>query len=159
MSRPEDPDVDPAPVREAPVPGETAELADPAAVDDQVPASDAGLPLTDPGATDTGATEEGVRTVPDDDPEDDADDPREILVRRGSVRRSPLYRRFFVVGALLGAVVAIIASGFGNFEASDQVRTVLPMPWGLVIFLGPLGGMIGVVIALVSDRRARRRDR
>jgi hypothetical protein len=92
-----------------------------------------------------------------DDP-DDPEDPREIVVRAGTVRRAPVYRRFFVVGALLGAVVSVVTSAFGDFASSDQVRALLPMPWGLMIFLAPFGGLLGVVLALVSDRRARRRD-
>ncbi|MBX9243908.1 histidine kinase [Actinotalea ferrariae] len=74
--------------------------------------------------------------------------------REGRVRRAPRYRRFVQVGALLGAVVGVVAV---------LVLPSVPTEAGLgtvAFFVGltgaVLGAVLGAVVAAVVDRRSRR---
>jgi len=78
------------------------------------------------------------------------------------VRRAPKISVFLIVGALVGVFVAMILTfAFnGSAEASPNTGVVysLGQVFGfLVLICAPIGLALGGVVALVLDRRSRRR--
>lgn len=66
-----------------------------------------------------------------------------------TVRRSPRYLRFFLVGIILGVLVALILTF--SFPADPQFSQTQVFGF-LVLFTGTLGGTLGLIFALVVDR-------
>ncbi len=72
-----------------------------------------------------------------------------------SVRRSPRYMRFLVVGASIGIVVALILTVAFPANADFDRGQVFGF---LLLFFGVIGLGLGAVVALILDRRAARRS-
>ena len=74
------------------------------------------------------------------------------LADRSRVRRAPRYKRFAVLGGLLGVVVAAVATPFADFQQELS-------PWGLflllVTILVPLLILVSCAVAMLTDRAAR----
>ena len=66
-----------------------------------------------------------------------------------TVQRSPRYLRFFFVGIALGVIVALILTF--SFPADPQFSQTQVFGF-LVIFTATIGGVLGLVFALVVDR-------
>nr|NLD41027.1 hypothetical protein [Actinomycetales bacterium] len=66
-------------------------------------------------------------------------------------RRAPRYGRFIAFGLLLAGVVtfvvAILTRGWSALALSDSF-------WLLLLSLGPLGMLLGALVAFISDRRS-----
>lgn len=66
-------------------------------------------------------------------------------------RRAPRYGRFIAFGLLLAGivtfVVAIVTRGWSALELSDSF-------WLLLLSLGPLGMLLGALVAFILDRRS-----
>lgn len=71
-----------------------------------------------------------------------------VVVRH---RRAPRYGRFIAFGLLLAGivtfVVAIVTRGWSALELSDSF-------WLLLLSLGPLGMLLGALVAFILDRRS-----
>lgn len=78
-------------------------------------------------------------------------DPERRQVR---VRRSPKIGVFLGIGAVVGALVAIVA---GNVTPQDSTTPREQAIGYLLLLIAPLGAIIGGAIALVLDRVAERR--
>ncbi|MFN8075767.1 MAG: hypothetical protein U0Q15_10145 [Kineosporiaceae bacterium] len=67
-------------------------------------------------------------------------------------RRAPRYRPFvitgFVVGAVVGAVLALVGPELPKYSTGTQVGY-------LAMFFGLLGGIVGAAVAVVVERRSR----
>jgi hypothetical protein len=72
------------------------------------------------------------------------------------VRRSPKIGVFLGIGAVIGALVAIIA---GNSQSADPSIPTSQAIGYLLLILAPLGAIVGGAIALVLDRISERRAR
>ena len=74
------------------------------------------------------------------------------LADRSRVRRAPRYKRFAVLGALVGLLLAAVATPFAQFGESLS-------PWGLflllVTILVPFLILVSCAVAMFSDRAAR----
>jgi len=74
-----------------------------------------------------------------------------------TVRRSPKYRRFFLFGVALGAIVALISAtpliGMPNSTGGVPVYQLVGF---FVLFTGAVGGLIGLGSALILDVMLRR---
>ena len=98
-------------------------------------------------------------------PEADSGEPLETEVTDDvvTVRRAPRYGRFIVLGALVGAVVALILT----FAFSGQPADPALQPgfdkgqvFGFLLLLcGTIGATLGAVVALVIDRSSAKRAR
>ncbi|BDI24065.1 hypothetical protein [Herbiconiux sp. L3-i23] len=72
------------------------------------------------------------------------------------VRRSPRIWNFVLAGVIVGAVVALILT----FAFPIEGEFTAPQIFGfLFLFIGVVFGALGAVVALVVDRRSRRRAR
>ena len=81
-----------------------------------------------------------------------------------SVRRSPRYGRFLLVGAIVGVIVALFAATFTQPTAEEVAGPTLTYSFGAVFGFGaPLFGSIGALLAgllaLLLDRIVGRRVR
>lgn len=80
-----------------------------------------------------------------------------------SVRRSPKYATFLLLGAALGVIVALILTVTfnGSQQATEAGYTYsLGQVFGfLTLLFVPVGLVIGGVVALILDRAAARRAR
>ena len=65
-----------------------------------------------------------------------------------SIRRSPKYLSFIIIGAVLGIVTAFIL----NAVVPDDQRSAEPVLGYLVAFLAGVGAAVGIIAALVLDR-------
>ena len=65
-----------------------------------------------------------------------------------SIRRSPKYLSFIIIGAVLGIVTAFIL----NAVVPDDQRSAEPVLGYLVAFLAGVGAALGIIAALVLDR-------
>lgn len=146
----------------APGPGATDhDPAPPAETETAPPDTDAAAPETpdvEPAAQDPEATAATEPPAATGRPEDVRDQP-EIMVDRSAVRRAPRFGRFAAIGGLLGIVVAFAITPLAQFEGLS-----VPWhfdPWGLALVLAvmlmPVGVLAGCVVALLLDRRSRRR--
>ena len=77
-----------------------------------------------------------------------------------SVRRSPKYSAFIILGVILG----MIAGGILSFLPVDMAGvetevTQASATWMLMVFLGTIGGFLGAIVALILDRISLRRAR
>jgi hypothetical protein len=76
--------------------------------------------------------------------------------RQVRVRRSPKIGVFLLVGAVVGALIAVVA---GNVTPPDAT---IPAPQAigfLVLLLAPVGAAVSGAIALLIDRSAERRSK
>lgn len=80
-------------------------------------------------------------------------DPQRHRVR---VRRAPKVGVFLLIGAVLGALVAIVAV---NVTPPDATVPKIQAIGFLVLLLAPLGALVLGVVALVLDRLAEHRAR
>ncbi|KRC62083.1 hypothetical protein ASE14_09975 [Agromyces sp. Root81] len=82
--------------------------------------------------------------------------PLEIEIERDTVtvRRAPRYSRFLTLGALVGAVVALILTV--AFPANDEFDKGQVFGF-LLLACGAIGVALGAVVALVIDRASARR--
>lgn len=80
-------------------------------------------------------------------------DPQRRQVR---VRRAPKVGVFLLIGAVLGALVAIVAV---NVTPPDETVPKIQAIGFLVLLLAPVGALVVGVLALVLDRIAERRAR
>lgn len=77
---------------------------------------------------------------------------------RSRVRRAPRYKRFAVLGGLVGVLIAAVATPFATY---DPARTELAgvSPWGLflllVTILVPFLILVSCAVAMFTDRAAR----
>ncbi|WP_448811466.1 potassium transporter Trk [Agromyces bauzanensis] len=93
----------------------------------------------------------------------DAADPvaSEVTSDTVMVRRSPRYGRFITLGALVGAVVALILTfTFSGQPAEGQlVQFDKGQVFGfLLLFCGVVGAGLGAIVALIIDRALARRS-
>lgn len=65
-----------------------------------------------------------------------------------SIRRSPKYLSFIIIGAVFGIIVAIIL----NASVPDSARSAAPVLGYLVAFLAGGGAALGIIAAVVLDR-------
>lgn len=63
------------------------------------------------------------------------------------IRKAPKFLPFLILFAIVGVVVAIIL----NLFISDADRTTAPILGYLIAVLGGLGGVFGLLVALVLD--------
>ena len=77
-----------------------------------------------------------------------------------SVRRSPRYSAFIIVGVVLGMTVGLVLSllPVDTSALSTQV-TRGSVVWMLMVVVGIVGGFLGAIVALVIDRRSLKRAR
>lgn len=115
-------------------------------------------PPGDPGEEATGSEGEEGSTL-ERPSADDPLDAAEIAVDPERVRHAPRFGRFALVGGLLGLVAGFMLAPFARYENLN-----VPWhfdPWGLALVLAamliPVGILLGCVVALVSDRRSRRK--
>ena len=74
-----------------------------------------------------------------------------------SVRRSPKFLTFFLFGAALGAIVALFALATTTSAGTDTGGIPLIQLVGFfVLFAAALGGLLGLLAAIIADRRLRR---
>jgi len=80
-----------------------------------------------------------------------------------TIRRAPRYGRFIVLGAAVGAVVALILTfAFSGQPADDQLGLGFDkgQVFGFLLLLcGTIGAALGAVVALLFDRSSARRAR
>ena len=76
--------------------------------------------------------------------------------RQVRVRRAPKIGVFLLIGAVLGALVAIVAV---NVTPPDPTVPKIQAIGFLVLLLAPVGALVVGVLALVLDRIAERRAR
>ncbi|MFV0252511.1 MAG: hypothetical protein ACK5H2_04170 [Beutenbergiaceae bacterium] len=121
-----------------------------------------GAPDADPDTADEGSAagmnaetaEDGAET---DEGSADPLEAAEIEIDRQAIRRAPRFGRFAFLGGLLGFVAGFAASPFARY---DQPGAALD-PWGLglllALILAPVGILLGCLVALMLDRRSRRK--
>jgi hypothetical protein len=80
-------------------------------------------------------------------------DPQRRQVR---VRRSPKIGVFLLLGAIVGALVAIVAV---NLTPPDPTVPAVQAIAFLVALLAPVGALLGGIVALLIDRSSERRAR
>lgn len=77
-----------------------------------------------------------------------------------SVRRSPKYSAFIILGVILGMIVGGILSFLPVDMAGVETEvTQASATWMLMVFLGAIGGFLGAIVALILDRISLRRAR
>lgn len=77
-----------------------------------------------------------------------------------SVRRSPRYSAFIIVGAALGMTAGLILSLLPvDTSALTTPVTQSSAVWMLMVVVGIIGGFLGAIVALVIDRRSVKRAR
>lgn len=64
------------------------------------------------------------------------------------VRRSPKYLTFIITGAVIGVIVA----GVFGLTIPEQQQTAEPVVTYLIAYLGGIGVVLGIVVALIVDR-------
>jgi len=80
------------------------------------------------------------------------------VVDRSRVRRAPRYKRFAVLGGLLGVLVAAIATPLASYDSElAMMQGVSPGTLFLVLLgvLVPLGILVSCAVAMIGDRAAR----
>ena len=81
----------------------------------------------------------------------------QISVDPRLVRHAPRYGRFATVGGLTGLALAFLLTPFASFDEPGMALD----PWGFGLLMAgiliPVGILVACVIALVADRRSRRR--
>lgn len=65
-----------------------------------------------------------------------------------SIRRSPKYLSFIILGAVFGILVALIL----NASVPDSARSAAPVLGYLLAFLAGGGAALGIIAAVVLDR-------
>ncbi len=77
-----------------------------------------------------------------------------------SVRRSPRYSAFIIVGVVLGMTVGLVLSllPVDTSALATQV-TQGSAVWMLMVVVGTIGGFLGAIVALLVDRRSVKRAR
>ena len=65
-----------------------------------------------------------------------------------SIRRSPKYLSFIILGAVIGIIAALIL----NAGVPDSQRSDAPVLGYLVAFLAGAGAALGIIVALLLDR-------
>jgi predicted phage tail protein len=73
--------------------------------------------------------------------------------REVRVRRSPRIGVFLAIGAIVGALVAVIA---GNLAPGDPTTPTIQAVGFLIVLLAPVGALLGGVVALLVDRASER---
>lgn len=81
---------------------------------------------------------------------------RHVETQQATVRRAPKFGAILLVGAALGALVTLILTSL--FPADPNVGFAASYAYFLVYGV-PLGLAVAAVIALLLDRRSRRRAR
>ena len=72
-----------------------------------------------------------------------------ITTEQVTVRRSPKFQTFKVVGIMVGIVIALILT----FALPNDSQFTLTQIFGfLLLFTGTIGGTLGLVFALIVDR-------
>ena len=71
-----------------------------------------------------------------------------------TIRRSPRYLRFFIVGLIVGVLAALILTAV--FPADGQY-TVLQIFGFMLLITLVLGGALGLVVAIILDRTVGKR--
>ena len=98
-------------------------------------------------------------------PPRDGDEPVETDVTDDvvTVRRAPRYGRFITLGALVGAVVALILTfAFSGQPVDPQLEPGFDkgQVFGFLLLLcATIGAMLGAVVALLIDRASAKRAR
>jgi len=98
-------------------------------------------------------------------PEGDGGEPLETDVTDDvvTVRRAPRYGRFITLGALVGAVVALILTfAFSGEPAQPDLQPGFDkgQVFGFLLLLcGVIGAALGAVVALIIDRASAKRAR
>jgi hypothetical protein len=133
-----------------------------------VPAGPADGP--EAGTGDAARAEGAVAANAADEPEgrsgqDEAADPREaseIAVDRTRVRRAPRFGRFITMGVLLGLLVALVQTRLADPDTigaagGPWASNTWGFFWLMSAIFVPLGALVMCGIALLADRRSRRR--
>lgn len=77
-----------------------------------------------------------------------------------SVRRSPRYSAFIIVGIVLGMTVGLVLSLLPvDTSALTTQVTQGSAVWMLMVVVGIIGGFLGAIVALLVDRRSVKRAR
>lgn len=77
-----------------------------------------------------------------------------------SVRRSPRYSAFIIVGVVLGMTVGLVLSLLPvDTSALTTQVTQGSAVWMLMVVVGIIGGFLGAIVALLVDRRSVKRAR
>jgi ATP/ADP translocase len=71
-----------------------------------------------------------------------------------TVRRSPRYLRFFILGVAVGVIAAMILTA--AFPSNGQY-TVLQTFGFLLLFTATIGGALGLVLAIILERTVGKR--
>jgi hypothetical protein len=117
-----------------------------------------------PSSTEAEPDRDTERSTLEHEQEDELDDPLdrpEIAVDPTKVRHAPRFGRFATVGGIAGMALGFLLTPFASYENLNVAWHFDPWGLGLVMaaILTPIGVLVGCVIALVSDRRSRRRVR
>lgn len=77
------------------------------------------------------------------------------------MRRVPRYGVFMVLGALLGAVAAVVLAltGYDGPSATGVTYSTGQVLGFALLYLIPIGVALGALVAIVLERIARRHDR
>lgn len=121
-------------------------------------------PAAPPSSTEAEPDMETEGSTLEHEQEDELDDPLdrpEIAVDPTRVRHAPRFGRFATVGGIAGLALGFLLTPFASYENLNVAWHLDPWGLGLVMaaILTPIGVLVGCVIALVSDRRSRRRVR
>lgn len=152
MSTPEQPDD--APAGPPSTPGEAVPVSAPTAEEpDTQPGDD---PAEAPAGEQPGSDTDGRDSRTGETP--DPLEAEQITVDPRRVRHAPRYGRFATVGGLTGLALAFLLTPFASFDEPGMVLD----PWGFGLLMAgiliPIGILVACVIALVADRRSRRRN-
>jgi uncharacterized membrane protein HdeD (DUF308 family) len=72
-----------------------------------------------------------------------------VTTEQVTVRRSPKFLTFMIVGIILGIVAALILT----FALPNESEFTLTQIFGFMLLItGTLGGTLGLVFALIADR-------
>lgn len=65
-----------------------------------------------------------------------------------SIRRSPKYLQFLILGAVLGIIAALIL----GFSIPEEQRTAKPVITFIVAYFAGGGAALGITVAMILDR-------
>ncbi|WP_277051242.1 hypothetical protein [Ruania albidiflava] len=88
--------------------------------------------------------------------------PIAAVVDPSRVRRAPRYKRFAVLGGLLGVLIAAIATPLANYDSEQAMMQGVGSGTLFLVLAGtlvPFGILVSCAVAMFSDRAARTPER
>ena len=79
-----------------------------------------------------------------------------VTLEQVTVRRSPRYLRFFVLGVIVGVIVDLVLLVFYPVPEGYSVLQIFGF---VLLFTAPAGSALGLIVALILDRTVGRRMR